>query len=431
MSPSFVRGAGHVPQVSRSMASLSMGTDCMHRPTRVACVLLMGMVFVAGCTAAVQETSSFGPPLPPISRFSVLTYNTWHGLDVGRVSIRPSESEDEHAARLALQIERMAKVAPDLMLLQEVNPLPEAARWYVEGLKQAGLDYAEVHQVDACGIRLIGKLAVVPGLNNGLAVLAKAPLRIRKLEGLKLSGGIGGCHDHTGVQFGELRYALIAEIENPRTRRKFLAVSLHLHSGIERDEYFTQRLIVAQLEGRLPKEGESQQILAALAEDQERRLEELRTLVQELRRLQTKERYVGVIIGGDFNFEPDSPEYRALHEAGLRDTHVLARRTGVLHSYDPQENPVVGQEDVDLPSALNSILGAMPAAERQKIVAGYQRGLSMARRIDFLFVMSSGVAAPTGCLRQELFGRPDPGSQDVGSDHYGVLATYIADRSSC
>jgi endonuclease/exonuclease/phosphatase family metal-dependent hydrolase len=224
---------------------------------------------------------------------------------------------------------------------------------------------------------------------------------------------------------------LIAEIENPATRRKVLAVSLHLHSGIERDEYFTERIVVAQLEGRIPNEGESRKILAALAQDQERRLEELRTLVRKLRTLQTEGHYAGVVVGGDFNFEPDSPEYRALQEAGLKDTYVLARHTGELHSYNPHDNPIAQQQEVALPSALSSVVQAMPEAEREKIVAGYRQGLAMSRRIDFLFVMRSGQADPNACLRQELFGTPRPVTLDVGSDHYGVLDTYTTDGSDC
>jgi endonuclease/exonuclease/phosphatase family metal-dependent hydrolase len=394
-------------------------------------VCLICLPLIEGCSGTSSEIRAPDQSAKRMSRFSVLTYNTLHGLEVGRFSVRPGESEEEHAARLAIQIEQMAAAAPDLMLLQEVNPLPDTVWVYVDGLKKSGLDYDEVHQVDACGIRLIGNVAVVPGLNNGLVVLAKAPLRIRKLEGLKLSGGLGGCQDSTGVQFGELRYALIAEIENPATRRKVLAVSLHLHSGIERDEYFTQRIVVGQLEGRIPNEGAARQILAALAQDQERRLEELRTLVRELRTRQTEGHYAGIIVGGDFNFEPDSPEYRALQEAGLKDTYVLARHTGELQSYNPQHNPIAQHEEEALPSALSSVVQAMPEAEREKIVAGYRQGLRMSRRIDFLFVMRYGPADPNACLRQELFGTPRPVTLDVGSDHYGVLDTYTTDGSDC
>ena len=401
------------------------------RPIFLAYLLLTCVSVFEGCSSSGPETRGPEQNANRMNRIIVLTYNTLHGLEVGRYSVRPGESEEEHVARLALQIEHMTAAAPDLMLLQEVNPLPGRARMYVDGLKKSGLDYDEVHQVDACGVRLIGNVAVVPGLNNGLVVLAKAPLRIRKLEGLKLSGGIGGCRDSTGVQFGELRYALIAEIENPATQRKILAVSLHLHSGIERDEYFTQRIIVAQHEGRIPNQGEARQILAALAEDQQRRLEELRTLVRELRRRQTEGHYAGALVGGDFNFEPDSPEYRTLQDSGLKDTYMLARHTDELHSYDPQQNPIAQHEEVALPPALNSIVQAMPEEERQKVIDGYRRGLSMSRRIDFIFAMRSGPADPNACLRQELFGKPSPVTLDVGSDHYGVLDTYTTDGSDC
>jgi endonuclease/exonuclease/phosphatase family metal-dependent hydrolase len=210
-----------------------------------------------------------------------------------------------------------------------------------------------------------------------------------------------------------------------------LAVSLHLHSGIERDEYFTERIIVGQLEGRIPREGEAQQILAALEQDRDRRLEELRTLVRELRRLKAEGHYAFVVIGGDFNFEPDSPEYRALQDAGLKDTHLLSRHTGELHSYDPKNNPIAQHEEVELPPALKSIVQALPEPERQKIVEGYRQGLNKARRIDFIFGMRSGPADPNACLRQELFGQPSPVTLDVGSDHYGVLVTYTTDGSNC
>ena len=69
---------------------------------------------------------------------------------------------------------------------------------YVQALKSHGLEYSEVHNVDACGLLLPG-VAVLPGLNNSLVVLAKAPLQISNLEGLKL-GGPGTCHDRYGAQ---------------------------------------------------------------------------------------------------------------------------------------------------------------------------------------------------------------------------------------
>ncbi len=119
-------------------------------------------------------------------------------------SIRPSGPTEAEEARFKVQAQQIALVQPDVILLQEVNPLPRQARAYVAALKEHGVEYAEVHQEDACGVRLFG-LGIVTGLNNGVAVLAKAPLHLRKVMGLKLSGGPGGCTDFVGFQVGELR----------------------------------------------------------------------------------------------------------------------------------------------------------------------------------------------------------------------------------
>jgi endonuclease/exonuclease/phosphatase family metal-dependent hydrolase len=365
-------------------------------------------------------------------RVTVLTYNTLHGLEPNGLTVRSSESKEERQARLDLQFQQLSLVQPDVMLLQEVNPLPEMAEAYVAALKGFGLQYAEVHQVDACGVRLAPGLAVVPGLNNGLAVLAKAPLRLRKVKGLKLSGGLGRCEDFMGVQTGELRYALIAEVENPDTGNKFLAISLHLHSGIERDAYFIQKINEAVEQGRVRRE-DFERIVVAMEQDQARRLEEVRVLIKEVLGLQAKGTYLGVIIGGDFNFESGAPEYLELERAGLRDTYMIASRNSDVYSVDPQHNVIAGQgvREGEVPSALRGAIKRLPDSQQRKILEGYRKGISEARRIDFLFLMKKPSDRPEGCFRQELFGQPSTISAQPGSDHYGVLDTYIADPSQC
>jgi endonuclease/exonuclease/phosphatase family metal-dependent hydrolase len=316
------------------------------------------------------------------------------------------------------------------MLLQEVNPLPEMAEAYVAGLKNLGLEYAQVHQVDACGVRLAPGLAVVPGLNNGLAVLAKAPLQLRKVKGLKLSGGIGACGDYVGLQTGELRYALIAEVENPSTGRKLLAVSLHLHSGIERNAYFIQKLNEAVEQGRARPE-DIERIVNSMEQDLERRLNEIRVLVKELQKLQAEGSYLGAIVGGDFNFEPGDPEYRELERLGLRDTYTIASRDGDISSLDPQRNVLASQGERQVPSELREAIKRLPESEQRKVLEGYQRGVNQARRVDFLFLMKKPSESPQGCLRQELFGQPGTVSAQPGSDHFGVIDTYIVDSAEC
>jgi endonuclease/exonuclease/phosphatase family metal-dependent hydrolase len=357
-------------------------------------------------------------------RVTVLTYNTLHGLEPSGLTVQASESKEARQARLALQFRELSVIQPDVMLLQEVNPLPEMAERYVTAMKGVGLQYASVHQVDACGVRLAPGLAIVPGLNNGLAVLAKAPLLLRKVQGLKLSGGIGRCDDYMGFQTGALRYALMTEIENPNTGRKLLTVSLHLHSGIERSAFFIQKISEAVEQGKVRRE-DFDGIVAAIEQDQERRLNEIHVLLKEIEKLTAQETYVGVLVGGDFNFEPDDPEYRELERAGLRDIYAMASPETEVYSLDPQRNVIAGQGVREVPSTLRAALKRLPEGLQEKILEGYQKGISEARRVDFLFLMTRPSDAPKGCFRQEPFGGHDAVSEP-GSDHYGVFVTYIA-----
>ena len=143
---------------------------------------LLVAVLVAGCLEPTREAlrEPTGTPMP---RITLLTYNTLHGLEPSGMTVRASESQEARQARLDLQFRQLSLIQPDVMLLQEVNPLPEMAEQYITAMKRSGLHYQAVHQVDACGVRLAPGLAVVPGLNNGLAVLAKAPLRPAKSGG--------------------------------------------------------------------------------------------------------------------------------------------------------------------------------------------------------------------------------------------------------
>lgn len=401
------------------------------RDHRFAITLVLLLSFVAACTRSVPQVAPVdGPKGQPMQRFKVLTFNTLHGFEPSGLTVKASESKEVHKARLNLQFQQLSLIQPEVMLLQEVNPLPEMAETYVSAMKGFGLEYAEVHQVDACGVRLAPGLAVVPGLNNGLAVLVKAPLRLRKVKGIKLSGGLGGCRDFMGLQTGELRYALIAEIENPDTGRRWLAVSLHLHSGIERNAFFIRKINEAIDQGRARRE-DFEDIVSAIERDQERRLNEIRLLVKEIQRLQDDGIYGGAIVGGDFNFEPDDPEYQELERAGLKDTYTIAHSESEVYSLDPEHNVIAGQGVREVPSALLEAMKRLPQSQQEKILEGYQKGISQARRVDFLFVMTKPSDPLKGCLRQELFGRPETISTRPGSDHYGVLDTYIADASQC
>ena len=391
------------------------------RRTTIAIVTVFGVL--TACAMPEFMNRPHEPTAPSPDTFKVLTYNTLHGLEVGRFWVWQGESRAERSNRFHLTLQHLRQAQPDIILLQEVNPLPQMAEDYVQALQGFGLSYEEIHQVDACGLDFFD-LGLVPGLNNGLVILAKEPLRIRKLAGVKLSGSIGGCADHWGIQFGELRYAVIAEVTNPVTDMSYLVATAHLHSGIERDAHVLHQLMEAHRQGRLHH---YEELMHELVQDQVRRLGELHRLMDVLEQLQTQKVYAGVIIGGDFNFEPGSPEYIALEEDGFADTHQLAMPDMMLHTYDPLKNPLAVHEEATLPHSLRQALAAKSRDDQETVIRSYHDAISMPRRIDFLFSMSFMSQA---CLMQSLFGQVN-GTGMAGSDHYGILNTYSYRRMPC
>lgn len=370
---------------------------------------------------AIASQADQGP-----ETFTIVSYNAWHGLDAGEFWITASESPAQNAARLEFQVEQIAKESPDVILLQEVNPLPQRAEAYVTALQKRGLAYTSVHQVDACGIRLSEKSALIPGLNNGLAILAKKDLKLTKLEGLKLSGDVGSCEDTSGMQLGELRYGLIGEITLPDSSRKYLIVSLHLHSGFETGQGFLQKLAKLYEQGQFDRypwfKWEIDKVRL-------RRIGELDTLMRELYRLNQHGAYVGMAIGGDFNFEPDFPEYEEATLLKIVDTFTLGGHAEEQYTADPIRNGHIPLDpEPKIPDLLKKELTEVSQEIKEEIRAAYHEELKRPRRIDYIFVHAF---FPDYCFRQDLFGLETDPNNLPGSDHFGVINKYIRDVTPC
>lgn len=358
--------------------------------------------------------------------FKVLTYNAWHGLDTGEFWVTPGETPEESEARLQFQVAQIAAERPDVVLLQEVNPLPARAERYLEALAGRGLDYDAVHQVDACGIRLRGDTALIPGLNNGLVILARRELRLRKLTGLKLSGDLGRCDSASGVQLEELRYAVIGDITLPETGQHYLVVSTHLHSGMEAGSDFLRILERAHGGGLLPRYPEFRW---EIEQDRLRRIGELDKLFRTLRTFRRQGAYAGLAAGGDFNFEPDFPEYE--EATRLRITDAGQPTTGGLKLYtaDPQRNAWIHiGEEAAFPAPLQRVFKELPPDLAEKAREVYLTEARRPRRIDYLWLQSF---FPDYCVRQKLFGEETDDKGRPASDHFGVLTTFTHKGDSC
>lgn len=358
--------------------------------------------------------------------FTVLTYNAWHGLNTGEFWVTPSELPELNQARLQFQVAQIRAAQPDLVLLQEVNPLPIRADQYVKALAMLGLDYDEVHQVDACGIRIRGDTALIPGLNNGLVILARHRLHLRKLAGLKLSGDLGRCDSVSGMQLEELRYALIGDITLPETGQHYLVASTHLHSGFEAGAAFLDTLQRAYRAGYLSRYPEFRW---AIDQDRLRRIGELDKLTRTLRMFRRQGAYAGFAVGGDFNFEPDFPEYEEARLLRLTEPGRSSDKDRILYTADPGRNGLIhiGDEST-FPPPLTQIFKELPPEAAAKAHEVYGLEIRRPRHIDYLWTESF---FPGHCARQELFGTEINAEKMPASDHFGVLTIFTRAGGSC
>ncbi len=395
------------------------------------------MTLACVCTAFILACAPATPPLykeGPVSvqartgpdTFKVLTYNAWHGLDTGEFWVTASETPEQNAIRLQFQVTQIVTVQPDIVLLQEVNPLPARAERYVQALVDRGLQYDQVHQVDACGIRLHGDTGLIPGLNNGLVILAKKELHLRKLAGLKLSGDLGRCESGSGLQLEELRYAVIGDITIPETGQHYLVGSTHLHSGIEAGATFLNILQRANNAGYLPRYPEFRWNVET---DRLRRIGELDKLTRTLRSFRREGAYDGFAVGGDFNFESDFPEYEEALQLKLTDAYDLARQSNELYTADPQRNRLIHiGDDTAFPDPLKRVFKELPPDLAEQAREIYLTEARRPRRIDYLWMESF---FPGYCVRQKLFGTETDDNGLPASDHYGVLTTFSRSDTFC
>lgn len=385
--------------------------------------LIIAGLLSLSCTGPSPQVREFendsALKVTPPETFKVLTYNVWHGLHVGPYWVELTESPETQKARFLLQVNQMARAAPDIILLQEVNLLPTMADEYVEALRKFGLEYSEIHQVDACGLRLSKNLAIISDLNNGMVTLVKKKYRLNRIKSLKTLGSFGMCRSTWGFQLQELRYALISEITWPGSETKYLVANVHKHSSFDNSIKFLKQ--VKELTGGKQSKLYSQ-ISKPFKSSKRKRKRGLRLLMEELKRLQKKGGYAGILVGGDFNFDPYSREYKKALNLGLLDTHEMAIRDRELYTWDPDGNDLI-VEDVEtiIPQILDRAVSKASSTAQAAILSAFQEDMLRPKRIDYIFVDSFLPNAP---LRQELFGLAKDQDGLPASDHYGVLNIY-------
>ncbi len=357
----------------------------------------------------------------------VLTYNAWHGTfrtQEEEILEFPSESARHRELRFRHQVSQLAALRPDVILLQEVNPLPQRLRRLA-----AALGYDAWHKTTDCGVKLFG-LGLPSNINSGLAILARPPLRLTPIGVERLSGRWAFCSDWLGLQFEEARYALLVGLTLENGDR-YLVVNTHLHNAPEMPDGLRQGIGELHAAGALSP-AQVEEIHRAVEGGQARKRQEVERLISAVQwALRQHRELAGVILGGDLNAAPDSDHLIRLRRAGLVDAARAVEPRSGLATYDPQRNPLV--------PVLNRVAKPeIPTFGKPALVELARRTrLLEPQQIDYLLVSESLERAVAGV---KLFGLEEvelpPGHDQgagfflplIGSDHFGLAVELDLQR---
>jgi len=115
-----------------------------------------------------------------ISCLKIITINTWCGLDF-QVVIKMGEYEtpERKEARFDILLEQLRAIKPDVIFLQEANPIGKYSARLADSL-----DFDEIHQVFNAGIKF-GSVGIPSNLKYGNTILANKKYNFHLFHFLK------------------------------------------------------------------------------------------------------------------------------------------------------------------------------------------------------------------------------------------------------
>lgn len=342
------------------------------------------------------------PQKPQAVHLKIVNYNLWHGLGEGYLKREELEPSSHKERRFQEQIRLLKIEKPDLLFLQEVNPVTSHS---AKIAKKLGMSYVLQHT--NCGMSLMG-LRLPVNLNMGIAILVRPPLQIKKILGLKLSGSPGFCNPYFTFQYAEFRYALFALAWHPQYG-SLLLVNTHLHHGVEWSDQVREQIKNWEKEGVLTSSQKSE-LEEVIEASNSRREDELKNIFSQIKEL--KKHYGGLplILAGDLNSTVYSPIYKKILE-----THKLkdsgANYSPVPYTWNPEENKENHEytKEFDVP---------VPTFNKKQVERFFIEYDQRQRRIDYVFVSSD-----IEILSHSLFAAQLNNQGIIGSDHFGVLVS--------
>ena len=341
------------------------------------------------------------------ARLRIVVINVWSGLDYhGTWRFGEYESTERREKRFDLLVDGLRKLAPDIVLIQEANPVDQFSSRLADSL---GLD--EVHQVCNAGMKLL-TLGIPSNLKEGIAILARQELRIRSQAVWKLSGSFGVYGDIIALHFDESEFAQVAKIEV--NGRNVFVVNVHLSAYPPCDSAAMKEVEKWLTEGLILRE-DVEEIEKRLAYRASRHREEVKTLLRNISELPSG---VPVILGGDFNSEIGSEELSELvRKGGFSDTFADSPGSEA-YTWDPDRNENAAYST----RFVNATGASLDFSDR--LGAVYD---SKPRKIDYVF-LGRGLPPESALASKVVLDSAVGGIH--ASDHYAALADIDMSNSA-
>ena len=255
---------------------------------------------------------------------SVATFNVWSGLTYdGFFSAGSYESGGDRTLRFVKLIEELDKLAPDVIAINEANPLPNYARDLA-----SELDYQFIYNVARGGIR-IGKIGLPANLREGDAILAREDLDLEKVGKRALTGGPSG--NTFSFQLGETCQAFVGKIS---VSGKDVYIFTTQWTSASISDRLVLDNIVSQYSSNQIGGEEFIEQSKSFVKTRELRLKQAELTLDFINELAASE---DVILMGSLNALPDSAEIRLLKNAGFKDAFTAAGK-GPGATYDAKNN---------------------------------------------------------------------------------------------
>lgn len=347
----------------------------------------------------VFALTSFGQTL------KVATVNFWSGLDYrGNWMMGEYETPERRAKRFSLLVDELSHQRPDVIAFQEADPLsinaPALARV---------LEYDLVYQRTNAGIK-VGRLGPPWNLDDGLAILARKGLQLEFVDVWDLSQGFGLYGNGFSFHFTERNAALVAKIQVSGS--EIVLVNVHLSSPPPDEEPVQTQLEHILAAGNF-SEGDRAMYREEFRAKATKRMRQLRLLQEQMEQAIKGRR---MILLGDLNAPPDSPELRFLSEELKLFNASASSEQDQLITWDAKQN-LNARYSLDSLDARGELLDPLG-----RLSAWYDQ---FPRRLDYILLneqfQKDDVKSVSLFLHQ-------PRDGVFISDHFGVLAEIDLSR---